>query len=288
MGTNTTNIKLENGWNLTGIDQNLDSQTDENIKEFATLVEKAGGLLSAREGVQGLTPRSLPAGESQSTKTFVVQATNVPLGYYEAVIDCKDGKKALYGWRYVGFAPFLGCPPNASGSHHLDCETECLYGLVYRKGVMTFAPLDCISNPNTPGLNDPMENPYDPVVTTTSQFNWSAIRDAEEKLRRILDGSYQKKIKNVLDAKWIQDKNRILVNHKGSPDGLTKSDAEKIRKEAKKQGIRFEIEFDPIPHSDFSSAPDGNLNPVPHSGNPTGSLSSRKKLELATVHQTRC
>ena len=36
-----------------------------------------------------------------------ILATNIPFGFYEAVIarDPK-GKKQLYGWRYVGFMPF--------------------------------------------------------------------------------------------------------------------------------------------------------------------------------------
>lgn len=139
VGSNNTEINLEDGWNLTSVDQNLDSQTDENLSAFSELV---GAIAPSLNGAVA-TSNGAAAGNvtTMRTKTFSVQATNVPLGYYESVIGKSHGKKRLYGWRYVGFAPYLQCPADGANSQCLDCETQGLYGLVFRNGVMTFATL---------------------------------------------------------------------------------------------------------------------------------------------------
>lgn len=129
LGINNTTIKLENGWNLTEINQQLDSNVDDNIKAVSELIKSASSF----------TPT---AGK---TATMVVEATNVPLGYYESVISRgPDGRKRLYGWRYVGFAPFAPCPIESSGIQCHDCQIDQVYGLVFRKGVMVFELLSDI------------------------------------------------------------------------------------------------------------------------------------------------
>jgi hypothetical protein len=55
----------------------------------------------------------------------------VPLGYYESVIEPgPDGRKRMYGWRYVGFVPYANCPIDACGSTTVCCQQSELYGLV--------------------------------------------------------------------------------------------------------------------------------------------------------------
>jgi len=127
-GKNKTSVKLANGWNLTEINQELDSSVDENIKAIGDL------LKSVAPG--GIVPT---AGDAMRGPTMVIGATNVPLGYYESVIDRgQDGKKRLFGWRYVGFYPFSACPLRAQGVDCVDCHVSAAYGLVFREGVMTF------------------------------------------------------------------------------------------------------------------------------------------------------
>ena len=143
-GINKTSLKLEDGWNLTEISQELDSQTDENIKAVGDLLGSVSGLIKPTSGDQ--TDRSTPK--------FVVQANNVPLGYYESVISPgPDGKKRLYGWRYVGFMPFNGCPTEASGLQCVNCGEGVVFGLTIREGVMTFVPIEHIGH--TPMFRGP-------------------------------------------------------------------------------------------------------------------------------------
>jgi len=123
-GVNQTKIVLQDGWNLTQIDQKLDSQTDENIRAVADLIS------------------SLPiptAGKQPAMSKMVVRATNVPLGFYASVISRgPDGKKRLFGWRYVGFHPFNACPIESVGCGVVGCSDQEIYGLVFERGVMKF------------------------------------------------------------------------------------------------------------------------------------------------------
>jgi hypothetical protein len=145
IGKNKTVVKLENGWNLTSVDADIDSQTDENLTAMAKMVEAVGGIIpSSGKG-------ALPATQ--------VKATNVPLGYYESVISLgPDGRKRMYGWKYLGFLPYTQCPVGMSGAVCADCQSETLYGLVFENGVMTFKPMvgtaiaNNIRDPKIPSL----------------------------------------------------------------------------------------------------------------------------------------
>lgn len=138
LGTADVEITLDDGWNLTAINQNLDSNFDDNVKAVAELVKAAGG--AAVKGVDG----------NQSNE-MVVCATNVPIGYYESVIGRGLGcEKRLYGWRYVGFAPFNSCPTEMMGTECVGCEDfhGAIYGLVFEKGVMRFKQLNQAVEPD--------------------------------------------------------------------------------------------------------------------------------------------
>lgn len=132
-------ITLEDGWNLTSINQKLDSQTDENVRAIAEVVRGAAGFTNPGERVSNPDAVKPPP--------FRVKATNVPLGYYESVIGVDGcGKKRLYGFRYVGFLPYQTCPIAMQGAEFGQCQTTEIYGLVFENGVMVFRPLHQIQN----------------------------------------------------------------------------------------------------------------------------------------------
>lgn len=147
-GVNKTKITLEDGWKLTQLDVDVDSKTSENITAIAGLIESIGGLI----------PAARAFGPSDKA---CIKASNVPLGYYESVISPgPDGRKRLYGWRYVGFAPFAACPQQGTGADCLDCQS--LYGLVFESGAMVFKPLAAAAAPNVE--RDPGCAGIDPTV----------------------------------------------------------------------------------------------------------------------------
>jgi hypothetical protein len=142
LGVADVSLTLEDGWNLTAVNQKLDSQTDENITAAAELLKGVSGIVSPGIGADS-TKRSTPAGAYE----MKVRASNVPLGYYESVIgrDC-HGRKQLYGFRYIGFLPYQSCPLGMNGMQGAHCESTVLYGLVFQDGVMVFkslGELDC-------------------------------------------------------------------------------------------------------------------------------------------------
>lgn len=135
LGSANVKIELADGWNLTSLNQELDTQFDENVKAIAELTKAAGGLVGT-------------AGEGMNINA-TVSARNVPIGLYEAVIGHDAcGRKQLYGWRYIGFTPFATCPTFAVGSEYASCNDGSLdlYGLVFENGIMTFRRLHDIQN----------------------------------------------------------------------------------------------------------------------------------------------
>lgn len=127
-------ITLEDGWNLTSINQKLDSQTDENLRAMSEVVRGAASL--SNPGERTTTP------DGNKQPAFRVKASNVPMGYYESVIGSDAcGKKRLYGFRYVGFLPYQACPLNMQGMETGNCQSTEIYGLVFEQGVMVFRPL---------------------------------------------------------------------------------------------------------------------------------------------------
>lgn len=143
-GTANVGVKLQDGWNLTEISQDLDSQTDENIKAMGSLLSAAGGLIPTAAGDR-----------SADNISFTVPARNVPLGFYESVVGRDPcNVKRLYGFRYLGFMPFAGCPLEMNGYAHASCEDPAacgqhpagsLYGLTFVAGEMVFQPLDVMA-----------------------------------------------------------------------------------------------------------------------------------------------
>lgn len=123
LGIGELNVQLENGWNLTTIGIKTDQQVDEIIGSVAEVV--------------GAVPEA-----GWKRKPPCIYATNIPFGFYEAVI-ARDpyGRKQLYGWRYVGFMPFQACPTDASGMEHVCCDSTTIYGLVWVDNMLQFRPI---------------------------------------------------------------------------------------------------------------------------------------------------
>ncbi len=133
LGTANVELKLEDGWNLTEIGQDLDSQTDENLEALGSILSAVGDVVPTATG-----------SADASQHSFTVSGRNVPIGFYESVIG-RDGRgcKRLYGFRYVGFLPFASCPVDMGGAQSACCnspETN-LYGLTFIDGQMAFQSL---------------------------------------------------------------------------------------------------------------------------------------------------
>lgn len=134
-GTADVGIKLEDGWNLTEINQKLDSKTSENIKAVSDLI----GSIAQSAAASAPTDKTL---RTPPTTSFTIQATNVPLGYYESVIGRDScGRKRLYGFRYLGFIPYASCPQQMNGCEPANCQTTEMYGLVFEGDAMVFRSL---------------------------------------------------------------------------------------------------------------------------------------------------
>lgn len=143
VGANKTGLTVVNGWQLTKVDYDIDSKTSENVQAIADVI---GGLTPKSAAPKAATA-GVTAAPAGSTHLGDVMGVNVPLGYYESVIGTDpNGKKRLYGWRYVGFMPFNPCPTAGCGIAGADCRATEIYGLVSVKGVMTFKRLDLIAN----------------------------------------------------------------------------------------------------------------------------------------------
>jgi hypothetical protein len=170
LGLAEVSVGLEDGWNLVSLNQKLDSQTDENIKATGELLKSVAGLTSPASG-----------DGNKSRPLVQVPAHNVPLGYYEAVIGRnRQGKKQLYGFRYVGFMPFQECPLELCGSATAPCSSGMLYGLAFEAGVMTFKPLGELATVLPPGQQLPDGGP--PAVPMTRNFSrtWSSKSTGNE------------------------------------------------------------------------------------------------------------
>lgn len=126
MGSNNTQITLKDGWNLTNLNVDVDTQLDETLGAMADVISAV----------------PTPTGGGRES-AVTVRGINVPLGLYEAVISRDKCTKRLYGFRYIGFLPFSPCPLEMNGCHEYPCEAAPMYGLVFdqTENVMVFKPL---------------------------------------------------------------------------------------------------------------------------------------------------
>ena len=128
LGTNNTQVTLDDGWNLTGLNVDVDSKATELI----------GAATNAATSLAGLADKG-------NGSAITVSAKDVPMGLYEAVIGQDDcGRKHLYGWRYVGFMPYTQCPTYATGGpFQQDCQSG-LWGLLWKNDTLTFMKISDI------------------------------------------------------------------------------------------------------------------------------------------------
>lgn len=129
LGINNTNVTLEDGWNLIGLQVNIDSQADELIGAIANAATAVGSLKGDGGGDR-----------------IQAKAKDVPMGLYEAVLGCDNyGCKRLYGWRYVGFIPFAQCPlQGGGGPDPYDCACP-LWALLWEEDTLTFKRIDLLA-----------------------------------------------------------------------------------------------------------------------------------------------
>ena len=144
IGTNTTDVTLTDGWRLDKIDVNVDSKATEFVEQLTKLISTEPKLLAGLKKLPGKGGGVGDEGSNTGEKMELrVCAHDVPIGYYEAIVTKgADGKKRLYGWRYVGFAPFANCPIEMAGSTTDNCQATEMFGLVSIGNQMYFKKLN--------------------------------------------------------------------------------------------------------------------------------------------------
>lgn len=162
IGKGKLEFKLEDGWNLTSVGIETDQQLAQLISSIASLVGavKPGG--KAGGGASPSTKATKENNRAYSEMEFLVDTRrDVPLGFYEPVIVTDEhGCKSLFGWRYVGFMPFAGCPVTPCiHSQPVDCDPSQIWGLIVADGSLKFDTLDHVSRGVTHikrkgGMND--------------------------------------------------------------------------------------------------------------------------------------
>ncbi len=156
IGTNKTEVSLNESGVLTALNVSVDSKASEFVKSVGELI----GSLPEPTAKESAVPS--PAIRSEG---MAVRAYRVPLGYYEAVVSRgPDCRKHLYGWRYVGFAPFNQCPLESTGMECTDCCSSSLFGLVSESGTLVFKRID--------------ELAHDTITVTTAATTSSPANDA--------------------------------------------------------------------------------------------------------------
>jgi hypothetical protein len=163
LGSGQFDFKLENGWNLTSLNAQTDQQTDEIIGSIGSLIGSVASAVSPLEdgGRKGTDPKT-----SECPPT--IYGSNVPFGFYEAVIACDPhGRKQLYGWRYVGFMPFQSCPVEPRGAQQVCCDTQDIYGMVFVNNVLQFQKIHNIP-PRPVDPKEPWTSENGNVATTAN------------------------------------------------------------------------------------------------------------------------
>jgi hypothetical protein len=170
LGSGKFDFKLENGWNLTSLNAETDQQTDEIIGSIGSLVGAALPLFGKAANESG-DKRVQNTSECPPT----IYGSNVPFGFYEAVIACDPhGRKQLYGWRYVGFMPFQSCPVEPRGAQQVCCDTQDIYGMVVVNNVLQFQKIHEIPT-----------MPIDPTSPWPPQGEAVASRDKAPQVSRV-------------------------------------------------------------------------------------------------------
>lgn len=155
IGVGTLNFKLEDGWNLTSVGMQTDQKIPELITSVASLV---GAVRGSPAGGAAKKSSSEVAGLNDVGDIVVDTRPDVPLGFYEPIIATdQHGRKSLFGWRYVGFMPFSGCPVDVCAPRQtVECGMEDMWGIVATPNSIKFQKLSEIRD----GVGTPWGNPY--------------------------------------------------------------------------------------------------------------------------------
>ena len=242
LGTANVSLKLEDGWNLTELNQNLDSNVDDNIKALTELAKSTATIIPTSNPVE-----VNKGGRTEVTTKMVVNATNVPLGYYEAVIGGSACKKRMMGWRYVGFAPFNSCPTDVCGSATTRCNepSGTIYGLGFEQGAMVFKQLNAMHSNPAPSSRIGVETERKMIQEVKAASNSPSGTISKNSIK-------EKLVKFIKDKQWPGDFNLQVVQLDEDPitkkyDVVIKSDIEfsDSQKESLKGhlGEKFVISF---------------------------------------------
>ena len=140
LGFNKTSINLDDhGYGtLKSLNVETDSKTADMLKAVAELLPV---VLPPAGGQRDFAPQ-----DGRTLAKCEVEGHNVPVGYYEAVLNPgPDGKKRLCGWRYIGFAPFASCSTEGLGDSSVPNAGSELYGLITVGNCMVFRRLSDIA-----------------------------------------------------------------------------------------------------------------------------------------------
>lgn len=137
LGLNKTTITFDDhGY---GTLKSLNVETNSNTAEVLKAVAELLPVVLPPANPEG---RNFGGGQGWTWGKCEVVGHNVPVGYYEAVLNTgPDGKKRLFGWRYVGFVPFATCPIEGVGNCSTPYADSDLYGLVTVGNCMVFRKL---------------------------------------------------------------------------------------------------------------------------------------------------
>lgn len=159
LGIGTLNLTLQDGWNLTNVGQTTDQQTSQILGSIATLAATIKPGAAAAGGGGKANMLNAP----EKNPTLIIDAKkDVPLGFYEPIIATDpSGKKFLFGWRYVGFMPFSGCPvAPVVNENVVECSTDELWGMVVGKDSIKFQKLSEIRAGIVGYSNEMIPKPY--------------------------------------------------------------------------------------------------------------------------------
>jgi hypothetical protein len=172
LGIGNLSFTLQDGWNLTSVNMMTNQELPELINSVASLVSSirggAAGGAGAASGAKKVTGPGGPDDQIDSMNIIVDTRPDVPLGFYEPIIATDPhGRKSLFGWRYVGFLPFTGCPvaPCVQPSV-VTCDPSELWGIVATPNSIKFDRLCDMPSRYTPGGNWPYKYKEVPRMDT--------------------------------------------------------------------------------------------------------------------------
>jgi hypothetical protein len=150
LGTGKLNFKLEDGWNLTSVGMESDQKTAEILGSVASIIGAVRGSSTPKTSIKPNYMDMTDLLDSLAgTSHFTIDTRpDVPLGFYEPIIATDPhGRKSLFGWRYVGFMPFAGCPVEVCAPKQtIECTYADLYGLIATPNSIKFQKLSEIKD----------------------------------------------------------------------------------------------------------------------------------------------